>query len=202
MQAAEALARLGKDIRNLEIHCIGHSAGSIILGHMLTRLTKLKTPVRSVHLYAPACTTEFALEHYKRAVDAGTLARKRLRISILSDQRERGDTVGPYGKSLLYLVSRALEEVHKMPLLGLENAWGADDLSYWNKPMRKHVQDWVAFAGAAPAHVLNDEKVNDGQGLIDTAHGAFDNDIAGLERTIQAMLGAKPRYPVENLRGF
>ena len=30
---------------------------------------------------------------------------------------------GPYGKSLLYLVSRALEPVHKTPILGMEATW-------------------------------------------------------------------------------
>ncbi len=110
--------------------------------------------------------------------------------------------MGPYGKSLLYLVSRALEDVHKMPLLGLENAWGDGQLGYWNKPVRKDIEDWTAFAGTLRPRVLSDEKVNDGQGLIDSAHGAFDNDVEVVGRAIKEMLGAKPKFPVESLRGI
>ena len=80
-------------------------------------------PVASVSLFAPACTLEFAVDHYLPAIEQGILARDRLHIDNLSDARELDDNVGPYGKSLLYLVSRALEIVHKKPLLGMQVAW-------------------------------------------------------------------------------
>ena len=76
--------------------------------------------VASCHLYAPACTVRFALEHYLPAIEKQVLPRKRFHIHLLSDAVEICDTVGPYRKSLLYLVSRALETCHKMPILGLE----------------------------------------------------------------------------------
>src|SRR5690606_40060886 len=68
-------------------------------------------------------TMAFARRHYGRAFERGILDPATVVLELLSDQREKDDTVGPYGKSLLYLVSRALEEVHKMPLLGLAVAW-------------------------------------------------------------------------------
>ena len=53
----------------------------------------------------------------------GTLAPKALHIALLDDAIERADSVGPYNKSLLYLVSRAFEPLKRMPLLGLADAW-------------------------------------------------------------------------------
>ena len=40
-------------------------------------------------------------------------------VYILSDEGERDDTVGPYGKSLLYLVSNSFERRRETPLLGM-----------------------------------------------------------------------------------
>ena len=42
------------------------------------------------------------------------------RIVRTSDSGERDDTVGPYGKSLLFLVSNAFERRRETPLLGME----------------------------------------------------------------------------------
>jgi hypothetical protein len=116
----EALrADLGKD---LEIHLLGHSAGAILLGHLSKRLVARKIDIASLGLYAPACTMAFATDFLRAALKARRLSRQKGYFELLSDRRELGDSVGPYGKSLLYLVSRALEEVHKTPLLGLAAA--------------------------------------------------------------------------------
>ncbi|MNJ54257.1 hypothetical protein D3C77_496910 [compost metagenome] len=47
---------------NLEIHLVGHSAGAIFLGHLVDLLAvrELKGRIGSLHLYAPACTVQFA----------------------------------------------------------------------------------------------------------------------------------------------
>lgn len=128
------LAELKNRIPALEIHLMGHSAGSILHGHLLDRLALKKVQVKTATLYAPACTVGFALDHYVPAIDKGVLAKDRLFFDILSDEREQADTVGPYGKSLLYLVCRALEDVHKMPILGMESAWNpaVEAKDQWN----------------------------------------------------------------------
>ena len=108
---------LGDD-HAMEYHLVGHSAGAILLGHMLDDFAA-EAPIESATLFAPACTTEFALRYYGRAAEKGALRKGGVHIDVLSDGMERDDSVGPYGKSLLYLVSRALESRRKMPLLGL-----------------------------------------------------------------------------------
>lgn len=102
----------------MEVHLVGHSAGAILLGHMLDDYSK-DLPVNSATLLAPACTMAFANRHYGGAFRREALPKGGLRLHVLSDENERDDTVGPYGKSLLYLVSRALETPRKQPLLGL-----------------------------------------------------------------------------------
>lgn len=106
-QLASALVKLRAELQPLEIHFVGHSAGSIILGHLLTLLGRKGFTVDSVELYAAACTIEFANRHYAAAINNGTLSKSSFHCQVMSDRRERDDSIGPYGKSLLYLVSRA-----------------------------------------------------------------------------------------------
>ena len=109
-QFAASLASLRAGITNLEVHFIGHSAGSIVLGKLLTLLGKKNVTVDSVELNAPACTFKFANRHYANAMKNRTLAKKSFQCHVISDPRKQDDSIGPYGKSLLYLVSRTLEE--------------------------------------------------------------------------------------------
>jgi hypothetical protein len=198
----EALrADLGKD---LEIHLLGHSAGAILLGHLSNRLVARKVDIASLGLYAPACSMAFAADFLGKALNARRLDRQRVYVELLSDARERDDTVGPYGKSLLYLVSRALEEVHKTPLLGLAAAWNPDDPGdIVNRQRLGDVAAWRKVWGNAPLPKPHDDtRVDDGQGPIPIAHGSFDNDVNVVSRSIKLMRGAKLAFAVENLRGF
>ena len=51
---AAALLDLKKRVPNVEMHLIGHSAGSILLGHLLDLLDPKKLTIASCSLYAPA----------------------------------------------------------------------------------------------------------------------------------------------------
>ncbi len=208
-QFANALVKLRSELKPLEVHCVGHSAGSIILGHLLTLLGKKNFTVDSVELYAAACTVEFANRHYSSAINNGTLARSSFRCQVMSDERERDDSIGPYGKSLLYLVSRALEDAHKMPLLGMEGAWKnlPDQKDLWstNPGIQKQIAQWRDFVGKDLAQLLSihDERsVSDGVTDTPIAHGTFDNDIEVVANTIRRLRGGKLAVDVTNLGGF
>jgi Papain family cysteine protease len=190
--------------QGLEIHLLGHSAGAILLGHLINRLVGRKIDVASLGLYAPACTMAFANDFVGRALQAKRLNRRKFYIELLSDRRERGDTVGPYGKSLLYLVSRALEDVHKTPLLGLAAAWNpVDPGDIVNVQRRRDVAAWRKVWGNGPKPREHDvDQVSDGQGPIPIAHGSFDNDVGVVTNSIELILGGPLTFPVENLRGF
>jgi hypothetical protein len=204
----------------LEIHLIGHSAGSIILGHLLSgmasraqaRSTTVDELIDSVHLYAPACTVQFANEHY--APHKPLL--QRTHIHLLSDQIELDDnTVGIYRKSLLYLVSNALESDLRTPILGLEKVFKADgDHGQWDgtSSTGDTLRAWrrtVAESGLSQRlTVLNTAKVLTAVSKgakpaesVRAAHGSFDNDIDVVTRTLISITGlAQLKAPVEDLR--
>jgi hypothetical protein len=211
----QALAKLLKKHPVTEIHMVGHSAGSIILGHFLDVMRKAKLPVKSCTLYAAACSLSFANRHYQRAVKDGILFKKNLHFHMLSPKLELQDTVGPvYHKSLLYLVSRALEDHHKTPLLGMAAAFDKHSLStnIWNRDSLVQVKKWQSFwKGKKNTSIITTnkivcavEKTNHGtftpSAMINASHGSFDNDVKVISQTIERILGGKLRYPVENLQ--
>ncbi len=215
-QALVSLMGLWGD--QLEIHVMGHSAGSITLGHLLSNLAAMEPVkgrpaldwVKGVHLYAPACTVAFANQHY--ASKPGVM--DRLHVSLLSDELELDDnTVGIYRKSLLYLVGNSLESDLRTPILGMERGfrgmekgWDGSSatvnaLATWREAAAKHQLD-------TRLNVLTQAKITtflDGsqRTQIAAGHGSFDNDVDVVTRTLQTILG-KPvlQPPVTDLRGF
>jgi hypothetical protein len=211
---ADALKKLGK----VEVHLVGHSAGAIVLGAFLAQMKRAGLSAASVSLYAPACTVRFALDTYVPAIRDKVIDAKKLAFEILSNKNEENDTVGEvYGKSLLYLVSRALEPLRKTPLLGMEAVWddrldrenifGTDaneaphpDVAAWRQAWSK--------VGTKP-DLLTVESVVDSlkpKSSIKSSHGCFDNWIACVERTLLRILGlsAPADLPVRitTLHGF
>ncbi|MDB5973002.1 MAG: family peptidase domain protein [Hydrocarboniphaga sp.] len=216
-QVATHLRALKQALPSLEIHLVGHSAGAILLGHLLDLCAPAAAvpalAIRSASLFAPACTLGFANRRYIGAAGNGVLRAADLHVDLMSNERELADTVGPYGKSLLYLVSRALESVHKMPLLGMEAAWHPldkdSDGKLWNSSAVTiaDLAQWRAFSagGAVALQVHADKLVRTGTApgqSIALAHGSFDNDIDVISATLARVLGTPPAVPVDNLQAF
>lgn len=203
-------AALAKAGIALELHLIGHSAGSILLGHLLDQLGDLgkgqpALPVATCNLYAAACSTRFAVQHYLGAATAGVLPLDQLHLYHLSDGNEKDDglpTCGNpvYGKSLLYLVSRALDDIRKQPLLGMERALlpaYAKDEDQWEATMLPSVQQWQKAWGPLAAknglmHTITTPKVRTtrAQDQIDATHGSFGSNIEVLTETLARIKGA------------
>ena len=200
IQLAKLQAALGQAGAQLELHWLGHSAGSILLGHGLTRIRESGAPLRlsSCNLFAPACSMAFANEHWLAADAAGVLSLDRLHLHLLSDANEQADglpsAAAPvYGKSLLHLVSRALEDERKQPLLGLALAhdakhWegaGADDVARWAKAFGRRA--------AQQTHLIASTKVRTTKALDQTSagHGSFDRNLELLSQTLQCIRGGK-----------
>jgi hypothetical protein len=202
---AHHLSRLAKKVPGLEVHLVGHSAGSLVHGHLLGQLEEKRVPVQSLSLYAPACTVDFANQHFGKAVEEGVVAAQAIHLDVLTDERERADSVGPYGKSLLYLVSRALESAHKIPLLGMEAALvrDAEAEDQWSPGAQKSLEEWRGFAQRGVRlrrHGRERADVPTGRGSIPLAHGSFDNDVAVVSETLERIRGGPLATPVENLR--
>jgi hypothetical protein len=201
---ADSLLSLKAQYPSMEIHFMGHSAGSILLGYFLDIFVERSMRVDSCTLFAPACTVGFALNHYKPAIEArGVLRKSDLTIEILDNDAEQADSVGPYGKSLLYLVSRALEDYHKTPLWGMANAWNPKTNTTWHPDLKDTVIAWQKFWGSgAKPHLHAGTHVSDGVEKIPLAHGSFDNDVDTIARTLKRLLGKNLKFPIENLQGF
>jgi hypothetical protein len=214
-QLALALRALKTEVPNLEIHLIGHSAGTILLGEMLRRFTEQRLHVKSCHLYAAACTIPFANRTYAPALEAGTLKAESLHQHVLSDSIEKKDTCfGIYSKSLLYLVSRGLETPHKMPLLGLAAAVvpkpaktkkteeGNVDATPWasDRETAKELEDWRKLNLPVNEIVQEEFVFSQGTKPAKRTHGSFDNDIHLINGTISTILGKDPlKAPVTDL---
>lgn len=212
---AGGMVILAKELHKLksefdcDIHLVGHSAGSILFGYWMEELTKRKLSINSLTLYAPACTLGFANKYYINAAKKNIFSTKETYIHVMDDERERADDVAIYKKSLLYLVSRALEDIHKMPLLGMAAAW---DLEYskkkdiFNTVKYPDIKRWSDFAKDinyttySKAHSQVKTSLRDDYTKL--AHGSFDNDISVIEETIRHIVGKKFKYNVENLNGY
>lgn len=202
-QLLSALKALAGEVSGLEIHCVGHSEGALLLGHLLRRFKAQGLKAASLHLFAPACTPAFALETFKPAVEAGTLKPARWWIHALSDVNERADRVGAYGRSWLYLVSRALETAHKTPLIGLARCFdpstvadGAAD-GQWARSAVGTVREWQAFWSSHPkaaqrAQVWSERRWDDGAEGVAATHMAFDRARAIWDLTLERIQNARP----------
>jgi len=215
---ANALNDLAAQHR-FQIHVAGHSAGAILIAHWLRELEKRELRVKTLNLLAPACTLELANEAYIRAVEKQVIDKQRFHVYMMDDERELADNVfSIYRKSLLYLVSRGFEDVHKMPLMGMSRAWDTQVLAEpdgkFSSAQHSAIRRWIEFASEGPVKVgqtvygrqQRRREISLQGASTRLAHGSFDNDIEVLETMIRSMLQTQKTeeldFPVENLQGF
>lgn len=113
-----AMAQILHAAPGLKLHFSAQSAGVLMFRWALKLAASEQRTFETGFLMAPACTTKF----YETELAKNYLDRtvKRIVQYSLIDRRERADTVGVYGKSLLYLVANAIEEEPGEAILGLE----------------------------------------------------------------------------------
>jgi hypothetical protein len=157
-----------------KLHLVGHSAGSILFGHLLDSIPSMQLssgPIESVHLMAPACTVDLYDNLYKSRIGKSTAPDhiRRAYIYRLIKSRELDDNVAQiYRKSLLYFVSNACEETKQSPLLGMEE-------------FEDHIEprDGLEILYAGRKKQPSDSK----------SHGGFDNDRSTMNNIIATILG-------------
>ncbi len=176
------------------IHLVGHSTGAILLANLLVSLQKLAPNLRiaSCTLYAPACHMDIFNNIYKPMLlsKSNTFGIDKLSLFILTDELEQDDSVGPYQKSLLYLVSQAFEESLPAPILGMKNY--ADEL--------KNDQKLTALGKRFNIHVSNGQSDRYTESIT---HGGFDNDPVTLNRLLRDILNKRPaKYFDDRIKDF
>ena len=181
----EQVAKLKARYPALEIHMVGHSAGSILLGGLLAAMTrkgsKHRVPVTTCTLWAPACTVDLYRQQYLPAIASGQL--ERFGLFTLTDKAERDDhCANIYHKSLLYLVSNAFETRWRKPLFGQTDGEPILGMEKFVQalPAGERPTDWVLSPNAVAAGGQDAARA--------VAHGAFDNDPATLQATLARIL--------------
>jgi hypothetical protein len=132
----EKLAAYWLQHPELEVHLVGHSAGSVVLAAAVKRLFAYNVPVDSLQLMGGAIRADdFVRDVVPRLATApgGDGMVRRFAAYDLHDGPELDDVCpGPpapavYHKSLLYFVARSLEQLplnFEVPMVGLEKSLG------------------------------------------------------------------------------
>jgi hypothetical protein len=186
---ARLVAQLARELaaraEAVEIHAVGHSAGSIFLAHFLPAL--LEGPpggnsphVETLHLIAPAITTALFASRVKHLVGPDAPIR-RFTLYALRAECEINDCLGPYGKSLLHLVRRSCEPECPTPLLGLQESVERDVrlARFFGFAGTSRVAD-VLFAPTAP-----DARPRDRAEAA--SHAGFGDDPATMDTIVHRM---------------
>lgn len=168
----------------IELHAVGHSAGSIFHAHFLSAARRIGVPsFKSLHLLAPAIRVDLFSKCLKNLMGSGN-GIDQLSVFTMRRDLERDDNCAKiYRKSLLYLIYHALEPERKEPILGLEECLRRD-------PKMRNL-----FALDSP-HSGNAEVVfsctptSEGRSAsCSTTHGGFDDDAPTMNSVLRRILG-------------
>ena len=210
----DRVARLVRRDPSVEVHLAGHSAGAILLAPAAQLLTAngkitsgpmkgrkgLGVTVQSCALWAPACTTDLFHRTYFDAIDDRRI--RRFLMITLTEQAEAADNVaGIYGKSLLHLISSALEEQPRVPddsdgtpIMGM-TSFVMPDGSRSGYPefmrlVRRKSVTWMITP--TPIAASPDQSQPPGA----RHHGDFDDDPGTLLATLSTILD----HPIKDIR--
>ena len=179
---------------DLEVHLVGHSAGSVMLAGVVERLAAENIPVESLQLMAGAISIdEFLSDVASRlaGVPGSNGMVKRFTAYDLEEKWELDDVCpGPptpavYHKSLLYFVARALEpdfwEFEK-PMVGLARTISAKLKSNPSKSLLDLIGGPSNLV-LAPNSALRPDSRSTAHG-----HGEFDDDAATMTSVLLRIL--------------
>lgn len=176
MQTLDAFFKaMEKSGKPKAIHVVGHSNGAVLLAYLIEAIAR-KYPGNGIEtccLLAPATTMDLFDSHLLPHL--GSVVRK-MQVFNLSEKLELDDNVAwVYRKSLLYLVSKAFEERHEAPLLG----------------MRIYSSKIEPPAGKDLEFVYSSKRRS--KESRSTSHGGFDNDPYTLNSVLKTILGKAPK---------
>jgi hypothetical protein len=186
----DAINILAKTLRDTDIkfHLVGHSTGGVLIGHLLGALDTLgiKDLITTCTLFAPACTVDFYQEHFAPRLKSNHKGTRLpiLDIYNLTDALELEDNVvKAYRKSLLFLVSNALEREQAKSILG----------------MQRFSEQLEAAKGLKFIY-------SNGRGNVtrSKSHGGFDNDTHTMNSLLKRVLGRASDKPFndQEMKGY
>jgi hypothetical protein len=169
----------------VQVHAVGHSAGSILHAFLLPAALDAGVPaVQTLHFLAPAIRVDTFMERLSPRLGTGIGP---LTMYTMRDDFERDDNVASfYRKSLLYLIHFALEDVRRTPILGLDISVRDDirlkRLFGINPPSTKALGE-IVFSRT--------EQSSGRRASQSTSHGGFDDDPATMNSVARRVLGVE-----------
>ena len=159
LQAALLSASTTKS--SIRLHLVGHSAGSIVLAHLIDALAG-KIKFESVSFMAPALRHEPFNQLVKPRLLDGTVKRYQ-QFHLTAKAEEDDPSCGLYTRSLLHLVAESFEGGASTPILGMQAHFASD----------------LAKLKNVSVHLAP------GKMSASTTHGGFDNDAATWKTILQ-----------------
>lgn len=192
-------------VAGIELHLVGHSAGSIFLAHLIETAVSLGLPAfRTVSLLAPAITIDEFRSRFMPYAGSGFT---NLALFTMKRDLERADHCEHvYRKSLLYLIRNGLEPEVPTELLGLEESIRRtpDVAAFFglagHESARSGARRSRSATSAAGAEVIwSTTDATDGPGASrSTAHGGFDDDGPTMNSVLRRVLDR----PSDTIVGF
>jgi hypothetical protein len=204
--ARQALGRVSSDRRqSWELHVVAHSIGSIFTAYAVRHLASLGVGFRSLHLMAPAMSVDLFQQEVLPHVEDGTCPQPTL--YILDDECDHDDDVGPYGKSLLFLISNAFEQSadasrddRGTPILGMERFVSDRGVRKREFTVPEVSRLFKREVSGQPSLVV----AGRAEGLKSTSrsetHAGFDSDEWTLNSILRRILGTTTPKPPFRLR--
>lgn len=181
----------GADKAGWELHIVGHSAGSIFAAYALPLLSGLGIPLKSVQFLAPAIRVDTFKQLLLPGLEAGHTPLPSL--YVMSDKLELGDSVGPYAKSLLYLVSNAFEGTREVPILGMKACLDADTVLAQLFDKAVDGRPALVVSEGIPIDPAQEAAAIKQGASVSHSHGGFDNDCATMNSVLTRVLGSAPK---------
>jgi hypothetical protein len=199
---AQQLAKFWDANRNdVEVHAVGHSAGSIFHSHFAPALLDLTTKgqtIATMNFLAPAIRVQefkdLLIDRIGNGVDSLTM------FTMRKDLERKDNCASLYRKSLLYLIHFALEAERGDAILGLDESIRDDE----------QLMALFGIGGTPGQHEVIFSKTDATSGRSATrarSHGGFDNDVATMESVVRRVLNASDTdeivpFPSDTAREF
>jgi len=175
---------------DVELHAMGHSAGSIFHAHFIPAALKLGVPAfQSLHFLAPAIRVDTFKELLAPKIGKGI---DHLTIFTMAKDWERADnTAQLYRKSLLYLIHHGLEPERKTPILGLEESIRKDaDLT--------RLLGLAGNSSSSGEVIWSKTQVESGRNAsTSSTHGGFDEDVPTMNSALRRILNIDDTADIE-----
>lgn len=184
--ALDYLDQIIKYDSKVEVHVVGHSAGSTFHAPLVDRFTgHYGYNLATCTLWAPACTVDLFKQFYLPAITRKRIGR--FSLFTLTDKAEQDDNCGRiYNKSLLYMVSNAFEKEPRIPLyrdgeplVGMEKYVLGD--AQLMDIFKNKTADWITSPNTNSSDIINYSTARQ--------HTDFDNDEPTVKATLARILG-------------